>query len=205
MSELSQIILVLLDCRCPPLHFPLSLQNFLSTTKCRVILVLTKVDIVGLERAEAWQRELLKRHPTVRVVMVEAYTVKVAQDGETTTARKTRYRPHMPQNFKERLVEALKETHEELLQPPDYIKSKPERLAKWRPRVKRELNWDAILTAGPLNQSAHPIDKGKVKEQDYNAEIDSEDENFSEPDFLTVGLIGTQLFVCDSKLIREVS
>ncbi|VDB86571.1 unnamed protein product [Peniophora sp. CBMAI 1063] len=190
VSELSQIVLVLLDSRCPPLHFPRSLQAFLSTTKCRVILVLTKVDIVGLERAEAWQRELLKRHPTTRVVMVESYTVKQAQDGESTTARKTRHRPHIPQNFKERLVTALRETHEELRQPPDYIKSTPEKLAKWRPRVRRELDWNAILAAGSLRQDNHSADKGKRREQDLQVEADSDSEDFTEPDFLTVGLIG---------------
>lgn len=194
VSEVSQIVLVLLDSRCPPLHFPHSLQVFLSSTKCRIILVLTKVDIVGVDRAEAWQRELLARYPTAKVVIVEAYAIKLSQDGQTTTARKTRYRPHIPQNFKERLVSALKETHEELLQPPVGIRANPEKLAKWRPRVKREVNWNAVLAAGPATTMG-PIDKGKGSNRDPNIEIDSEDEDVPEPDCLTVGLIGAPLLV----------
>jgi hypothetical protein len=197
--ELSQIILVLLDSRCPLLHFPQSLQSYLSAPHFRIILVLTKVDIVGLERASSWERYFLAHFPGVKVVMVEAYAVKTSRTGEMTTARKTKYEPFMPATFKERLVSVLKEAHEELLQPPEHIRVDPKKLKDWIPRVKRVVDWDAVLTASPHAQAhaAHPELRHNIISPENDGSSDSGD--VVEPEFLTVGLIGSFVYIAPAR------
>ena len=96
MTEISQIILILLDSRCPTLHLPPALSAYLAgvsnAPRLRTILVLTKVDIAGPDRAAAWTRYLTARHPGVRVVHVESYTEKY-QDGDpsSSSSKKTLY------------------------------------------------------------------------------------------------------------------
>lgn len=191
VTELSQILLILLDSRCPLLHFPPSLQTYLSSPSYKLILVLTKVDISGPERAEAWSKYLTDKFPGVQVVMVESYipkaTVADFDNGEVTLAkvRRRRYEPHIPHTFKERLVNALKTAHKQSLEPPERVRQDPEKLAKWRPRVKREVDWDALLTAGA---SSHAYVSRPTKDAPQNPEGGQEDE---EPEYLTVGLLGT--------------
>jgi ribosome biogenesis GTPase A len=76
VTEISHIILVLLDSRAPLLHYPPSLVEYLSDR--RVILVLTKVDISGAARADAWTRYFNAHYPGLRVVQVESYLEKEA-------------------------------------------------------------------------------------------------------------------------------
>ena len=57
VTESSQIILLLLDARCPPLHLPHSLRTYIQTLKPRkqVILVLTKSDLVDPIALQGWK------------------------------------------------------------------------------------------------------------------------------------------------------
>lgn len=120
--------------------------------------------------------------------MVESYipkaTVADYDNGEVhlTKGGRRRYEPYIPHTFKERLVDALKTAHRQLLEPPERVKQDPEKLAKWRPKVKREVNWDALLTAGASSHVSRP-----TKDAPQNSEDGQEDE---EPEFLTVGLLG---------------
>lgn len=174
--------MVLLDSRCPLLHFPPSLVNFISHPRYRVILVLTKVDISGPQRAEAWASYLKLRYPSTRVVMVESYSIDPQGiSGREVTPRRVRYDPHIPRTFKDQLVSAMKEAHHELLQPPERIKDDPEKMSNWRPRVKVEVDWDAVLHSGP-ETGAKPARRSEVTDTDSHE---------AEPDVLTVGLIGT--------------
>ncbi|KAI9057718.1 hypothetical protein FKP32DRAFT_1689029 [Trametes sanguinea] len=79
VTEISEILLILLDSRCPTLHFPPALTSYLSSVSnaphLRLILVLTKVDIAGPARAAAWTAYLHARHPGLRVVQVESSNV----------------------------------------------------------------------------------------------------------------------------------
>ena len=185
VTESSQILMVLLDSRCPLLHLPPSLVNFISLPRYRVILVLTKVDISGPQRAEAWATYLRLKYPSTRVVMVESYSMDPqgfsSQEG---TARRGRYEPHIPRTFKEQLVTALKEAHHELLQPPEKIKDDPEKMRDWKPRVKVDVDWDVILHSGPATR-AKPPRRG--------SDVTAADSYEAESDVLTIGLIGTAL------------
>ncbi|KAG9314065.1 hypothetical protein JVU11DRAFT_4845 [Chiua virens] len=115
--EISQILLVLLDSRCPPLHLPpsllahLDIPTSLSTqgdpgprnkqsskfNTPRTILVLTKVDISGPARTAAWMSFLSSNYPGVSVVPVESYASLTGEQG------RARYEPHLPGTFREKL------------------------------------------------------------------------------------------------------
>lgn len=91
VSEVSEILLVLLDVRCPLLHLPTSLQDYVSTLKPRkkCILILTKVDLVPKALANAWKAYLERRYK-YDVVMVESY--KEHERGENTQGSKSFYK-----------------------------------------------------------------------------------------------------------------
>ncbi|KAF7339335.1 Guanine nucleotide-binding protein-like 1 [Mycena sanguinolenta] len=174
VTEISQIILVLLDSRAPLLHYPPSLATYLSDR--RVILVLTKVDISGPARADAWTRYFSVRYPGLKVVQVESYIEK-----ETTILHQGRkqHDPHIPESFRRRLVEAIKEEHAAMLEPPEKVKANPAWLEKWKPRTKRDIDWERVMAA----------EGDKVGTVTGGPAAPHEDEE-DEPKFLTIGLIG---------------
>jgi ribosome biogenesis GTPase A len=172
VTEISQILLVLLDSRSPLLHFPPSLSTYLSFRK--VVLVLTKVDITGSARADAWASYFRKRYPGVRVVQVKSYVEK--EESERKQGRKM-FDPHLPLTFREMLVDALKVTHAEMLDPPDKLKGDEKKLKQWRPIVKREVDWEQVLSV-----------QGDVSVPSGQEECEVEEG--LEPDYLTIGLIG---------------
>ncbi|KAG1864743.1 P-loop containing nucleoside triphosphate hydrolase protein [Suillus subalutaceus] len=196
VTEISQILLCLLDSRCPPLHFPSSLESYLASRKAKVILVLTKVDIAGPERAEAWTAYLQKRHPGLPIVQVEAYQQKVGEQGRPV------YESHLPLPFRERLVNAMRQVHEEMLIPPERVRSVEAKLKRWNPPVKREIDWNGLLHAhgkkvgSVVGGAAMPKGKGKEDTADDAQEPEQEGSDnegqleWQEPEFLTVGLIG---------------
>ncbi|KAG2350795.1 P-loop containing nucleoside triphosphate hydrolase protein [Suillus weaverae] len=198
VTEISQILLCLLDSRCPPLHFPSSLESYLASRKAKVILVLTKVDIAGPERAEAWTAYLQKRHPGLPIVQVEAYQQKVGEQGRPV------YESHLPLPFRERLVNAMRQVHEEMLIPPERVRSDEAKLKRWNPPVKRKIDWNGLLHAhgkkvgSIVGGAAMPKGTGKENIADDTQEPEQEGSNnkfegqlqWQEPEFLTVGLIG---------------
>ena len=192
--------MILLDSRCPLLHYPPSLASYLAGLPNRkIILVLTKVDISGPDRANAWSDYLKKRYPYVRVVQVESYVPKeLGPNNEGTSKRSRRFEPHLPHTFRERLVQALREVHQELLQPPEKIRGDEVKMKHWKPSVRGEVDWDAVLSArgdkvgqpigGPIVPRPSALDSnaeggGPADETQDSAEV-------VEPDFLTIGLIG---------------
>ena len=199
MSEISQILLILLDSRCPLLHYPPSLASYLAGLPNRkIILVLTKVDISGPDRANTWSDYLKKRYPHVRVVQVESFVPKeLGPNNEGTSKRSRRFEPHLPHTFRERLVQALREVHQELLQPPEIIRGDEVKMKGWRPRVKAEVDWGAVLSAhgdkvgqvvgGPTVPRPNTSDSAV---EDERPPDEKEETEAVEPDFLTIGLIG---------------
>ncbi|KAF7784104.1 hypothetical protein Agabi119p4_269 [Agaricus bisporus var. burnettii] len=181
VTEISQIILVLLDSRCPLLHFPSSLAAYLANHK--VIFVLTKIDITGPARVAAWMEYLLTHHPHIPVVPVEAYTEK-----EATTVRQGRkhYEPHLPETFRRRLIDVVKAVHSEMIKPPANVAQNPDWLEKWVPPVKRDIDWsDALNVAGSASVAIDDTASAKMKSTE-----DEKDGEGLKPDFLTIGLIG---------------
>ncbi|EJD45742.1 P-loop containing nucleoside triphosphate hydrolase protein [Auricularia subglabra TFB-10046 SS5] len=177
VSEISEILVVLLDSRLPPLHYPPSLQSYLATLRPvrKVILVLTKADVTGPDICALWELYLHEKHPGVRVVTVESYRPKpAAAQGRG----RPRYEPHIPPASLQQLVDALREVHAELCEPPQAVKDDPERLAAWKPRAKPDVDWELLLA---------PQDQRGLKPRQVNEDDDDEG---AEKQFLTIGLIG---------------
>lgn len=188
-TERAQILLVLLDSRCPALHYPPSLAAYLEHLKKKVVLVLTKVDISGPERVQAWVAFLRERYPNVPIVQVESYAEK-----EITAVHQGRrqHEPAIPRVFRQNLIEAIKQVHTELATPSERIQSDPERLRNWIPPVKQTIDWDALLEARGDLVGLHVNPKVKVDGDGAN-DSDSESEIALDKrhlEYLTVGLIG---------------
>ncbi|PCH33931.1 nucleoside triphosphate hydrolase protein [Wolfiporia cocos MD-104 SS10] len=189
VTEISDIILILLDTRCPLIHLPPALTAFLSTAapQTRTVLVLTKVDITGPVCAAAWQAYLRARFPDTRVVQVEAYAEHDTARGERASGRQS----HLPLPFRETLVDALRETHAELLVPPEHVSSDPEKAKRWVPKVKKEVDWGAVMRAeGDKVGSVIGGATAPHPHADTTQGDEGEQEGFVEPQFLTIGLIG---------------
>ena len=162
-------------------------------------MVLTKVDISGPDRANAWSEYLEKRYPGVRVVQVESYVPKeLGPNDEGTSKRGRRFEPHLPQTFREKLVQALREAHQEFLQPPESIRGHEDKVKRWRPTVKADVDWAAVLSArgdkvgqvigGPIAPRPGALEGGA--EDRRSPEDGQEAAEAVEPNFLTIGLIG---------------
>ncbi|KAL4063002.1 P-loop containing nucleoside triphosphate hydrolase protein, partial [Scleroderma yunnanense] len=218
VTEMSDIILLLLDSRCPPLHLPPSLASYLSlpdastdnvtnaTRKpkvANVIFVLTKVDIPGPARVAAWTSYLNTQYPCVPVVPIEAYAPKKADPDGPAVQGRVRYKPHIAETFRERLVDVLKVVHAKMLIPPDWIKGSEEKKCGWKPKVRADVDWERVRNArdvrvGRADGAANPEEEGEQVEDldemttgmQNETNSDNPEEISKEPEFLTVGLIG---------------
>ncbi|KAJ1301610.1 hypothetical protein OPQ81_008858 [Rhizoctonia solani] len=200
VCELSSILMLLLDARCPPLHYPPSLDAYIKSLRParQVVLVLTKIDIVGEECVAAWTTWLKDRYGDsgVQIVGVQSYEPVSYGEGQGT---RVKYQPHMPAKLRKDLTDALKTAHAALLDPPLKVKEDPEKLSNWRPAVRAQVNWEAIGQENDSKPAMAPenYDENRMElSSDTNATIpnDTDDEvppkEYLEDRFLTVGLIG---------------
>ncbi|KAK0465576.1 P-loop containing nucleoside triphosphate hydrolase protein [Desarmillaria tabescens] len=184
VTEISDIILVLLDSRCPLLHYPPSLIDYLSNIKH--ILVLTKVDITGPERIQAWTRYLRDLHPGVPIVEVEAYAER---DPSAVHQGRKRFDPHLPDDFRQRLVQILQGVHAEMLDPPEKVKANPRWLKDWKLSVRREIDWAAVKNQRG-GKTGMPIGGPAIPRSATPEDQDGTNTPALEPLVLTIGLIG---------------
>lgn len=78
-------------------------------------------------------------------------------------------------------MEAIREEHAAMLEPPEKVKANPARLANWKPPVKQDIDWERVMTA----------EDGRVGTSVGGPAVPHEDPaSGEEPKFLTVGLIG---------------
>ncbi|KAJ9122967.1 hypothetical protein QFC24_004005 [Naganishia onofrii] len=208
VTEQSQIILVMIDVRCPPVHFPASLRSYLRslvtpvtrkrkelqvatsnneeagtpgtptsatttttttrpkgapTGRKRVILCLTKTDLVDSEATSAWIRWCKDwwkygydtpakkddggekadetKEEEIEVVSVRSYADQPVEEQKT----RHRHIPQIPGSTLNELLEALEKAHMDLLKPPPVLLDQPEKLERWRREcrrsVKEVVNW----------------------------------------------------------------
>ncbi|KLO15058.1 P-loop containing nucleoside triphosphate hydrolase protein [Schizopora paradoxa] len=187
VTEICEILLVLLDSRCPLLHYPPSLQQYLSTFKQprKVIFILTKTDISGPTRSKAWSTYLSTHYPENSVLLAESYREKRVPAAPGQGQRK-HLEPHLPSDLRLELIQALKTAHEELSRPPPGIVNDETKVRAWKPRVKQNIDWDSLTSA-----DSFPIDEEMTEpdeEADFTATV--EDDKSKAPNFLSIGLIG---------------
>lgn len=185
MTEICQILLILLDSRCPPLHYPSSLQRYLATLRParKIIFVLTKCDIPGPDRAAQWKNHLQKSYPSARIVYVESYATRSAGEGQ---GKRKVYEPYMPSALKDDIVEALRTAHAEMCLPPPPVAADPEKAKTWKPRVNPKIDWDAVRNAR-LEDVTTKAPERKTLDQ-LSESGDAEDEIVD--NFVSIGLIG---------------
>ena len=166
-----------------------------------MILVLTKVDISGSARVEAWTRYIRENYPNARVVQVESYMVK--EEGADHRGHK-QHEPSIPEHFRAKLVQTIKEVHSELLEPPQKVKNNSNWLKSWIPAVKRDIDWEGVLNAGGSKLGSivggAAVPRPKACEPSNNEapdeRSDSSGHQYQEPEYLTVGLIGAENPIC---------
>jgi hypothetical protein len=126
------------------------------------------------------------------VVQVESYIEK--EEGPDHQGHK-QHDPNIPEHFREKLVQAIKEVHSELLEPPQKVKNNPNWLKDWIPMVKRNIDWEGVskVGVGPIvGASTVPQPKAceSSNDQGLDGRSDSSENQHQEPEYLTVGLIG---------------
>ncbi|GJN89589.1 hypothetical protein Rhopal_002576-T1 [Rhodotorula paludigena] len=224
-TETSDLLLVLVDVRFPLLHYPPSLRSYLRTLKPLkpVVLVLTKTDLVPRAVADAWKRyfEQLEGGDDgagAQVVLMESY--KEEERREETQGTHARLLPSALRSARHALLSALQRAHASLLAPPPVVASDPAKLARWKPRCRRVVDWEGVAEEGGetgvragTGRAAGEEEgggkrrrgkgKGKGREEVYiprEVKSESEDDGEAEKEgekgdgeeypFLTVGLIG---------------
>ncbi|KDQ14426.1 hypothetical protein BOTBODRAFT_32560 [Botryobasidium botryosum FD-172 SS1] len=202
VTEISSILLVLLDARCPPIHYPPSLHSYLTSLvpTRKIILILTKTDIVGDECAAGWKAWLEERYPSVTVVPVESYRLKPGNEERKGQGARVQREPHIPPPALDALLAALKKAHEELLRPPPNVQADPAKLANWKPRVREVVGWaEAGLGAAvPVVMNSHskkeetesPMQGQESSGGDKENEGETPPNEPSPTEALTIGLIG---------------
>ena len=186
MTEICQILLILLDSRCPPLHYPPSLEKYLATLRPprKLIFALTKCAISGPYRAGLWKEYLQKLYPSARIVNVESYSTRSAGEGQ---GKRKLYEPYMPSALKDDIVEALRIAHTELSAPPPSIATDPEKVKTWVPRVNPQIDWDAVRNARQEDVSTRLPES---RATDLSPQIGGGKDDDGVDDYVSVGLIG---------------
>lgn len=128
---------------------------------------------------------------------------------------RTRHRPEIPESARAKLVDALRIAHERILSPPAWAASDTEKLAAWKPPVRREVHWDELeeldVNAGikwigkkgraeKAEREAAKAAGGENDDEDYGsdskkayedgADDDSPPERDPQSEPLTIGLVG---------------
>ncbi|CAO1615458.1 unnamed protein product [Parajaminaea phylloscopi] len=180
VTERSDILLVLVDARCPLLHLPPSLENHLRRySRRKVILVLTKKDIVGDELASAWASYLEDRY-SWPVVTTESYMRLDKCEGQ---GRRSRYTPFLSSGSRSALLDAVRRVHQELLTPPSNVQRDAEALARWEPTCAGNTDWDYLYAS----------DDAAERDAEGNAVNAGDQQTGQSKDtkaLLTIGLIG---------------
>ncbi|KAK0554805.1 hypothetical protein OC845_000627 [Tilletia horrida] len=180
VSERSDLLCVLLDTRCPMLHLPPSLIDFLrAKAGRRTLLVLTKADLVPRPIAEAWRAWLLHRFGEwTDVVITESYKELGTREGQGSRQMRASF---MGNDSRTALINSLKKIHAQLTQPPTRNRSGAEvQDSKWEPPCVQDVDWEVF----------DRLDKYTGKSQPQDPDIRDEQHTESSQDFLTIGLIG---------------
>lgn len=199
VCERSDLVCVLADARCPLLHLPPSLIGFLERfMRLKVIIVLTKADIVPKEIVESWKVYLKQLYPRWEVVATESYAKLERMEGQ---GARTRFAPFLSPGSRRELFKALRKAHADLVRTPEG-KGK-----EWTPPCATDTDWEGVERRVQLHTEGfegQELSEGTGEAQDSqqspsapeDATADSKSaskdnkETRSHLPYLTIGLIG---------------
>lgn len=83
-----------------------------------------------------------------------------------------------------------------MMEPPEKIKGNEEKMKKWKPRVKRDIDWGGVLNAGggQVGSVVGGATAPRPRSADGEEDAAGGEDTGQEPEFLTVGLIGELIF-----------
>lgn len=154
------------DARCPPIHYPPSLRDYLRTgikPRKKVLLVLTKTDLVGPIVANKWKEWLEEQEASevtevrfrARVVLIQSYEAQSRSILEQGT--KIKYKPSQPLEQRVALIDAIQILYDEICAPPPSFADNPDKLASWRPRVPPGIDLQSLKSpTAPLPKPELP-------------------------------------------------
>ncbi|SPO21182.1 related to GTP-binding protein [Ustilago trichophora] len=200
VCERSDLVCVLADARCPLLHLPPSLIGFLERyMRLKVIIVLTKADIVPKVIVDAWKAYLKELYPRWEVVATESYEKLERMEGQ---GARTRFAPYLSPHSRRDLFAALRKAHTDLVTPPKVVQEDENKRKQWMPPCATDTDWEGVErrvqlhTEGfedteehgeaPSNPSEEPQ---KAPAPDSSTKQDHKQTRSHLP-YLTIGLIG---------------
>lgn len=184
VMERSDVLLVLLDSRCPLLHLPPSLAQYLQRyASMRTILVLTKKDLTGREVADFW-KEWLEEKYGWPVVVTESYRKEAKMEGQ---GRRSRFTPFLSPSSRTDLFAAIKKVHKTLTTPPARVRDDPEKLQAWESPCPADIDWDHVEGS---NRDDEPVAASSTQAQDVLSNAASGSKTSKDQPSFTIGLIG---------------
>lgn len=102
---------------------------------------------------------------------------------------------HIPPASLSTLVASLKRAHAKLLLPPPAVQSDADKLSNWKPKIRREIDWHALLAERAVDEP-DPAQEGEEALGDDQLGIEKTREELDEEanlKYLTIGLIGSVL------------
>lgn len=204
VCERSDLVCVLADARCPLLHLPPSLIGFLERyMRLKVIIVLTKADIVPKQIVEAWRVYLKQLYPRWEVVATESYAKLERMEGQGS---RTRFAPYLSPQSRKDLFAALRKAHTDLITPPKVVQEDAAKRKEWMPPCATDTDWDGVERRVQLHtEGFESAGEGAADEHvdvddaDANGARDSKSADTPNKDakqtrshlpYLTIGLIG---------------
>lgn len=80
------------------------------------------------------------------------------------TGTQPRFLPSAPPSSRQSLLGALRRAHNALLTPPPIVASDPEKLKRWQPKVRRDVDWDSIVDEVKAEDGVERKKRRKAKE-----------------------------------------
>ena len=199
VCERSDLVCVLADARCPLLHLPPSLIGFLERyMRLKVIIVLTKADIVPKEIVDAWKTYLKQLYPRWEVVSTESYAKLERMEGQGS---RTRFAPYLSPHSRKDLFAALRKAHTDLITPPKVVQEDASKKREWMPPCATDTDWDGVERRVQLHTEGFEDGAEQAESQDTGSEVQTDShpskgagkdaqQTRSHLPYLTIGLIG---------------
>ena len=167
---MSQILLILIDIRLPPIHYTNSLKLYLKhlteRQSKRIIYIFTKIDLVPVETIQCWELWLKSQlNSTDQIVKLSSYQVLLGKQG------KGKRQPFIDPKSINDLLKCIENAYISL-------KTRPENLnpnIDWKPTVPDQIDFNNVVNE-VLERLRNENEIG-IGNKDKNKDNDSDNEN----------------------------